>query len=307
MTPETRRQLENQIRACYSSWAHTYFANYYGENSTYPPMHAEVAKRILLTNGVRRLLDAGCGPGSFLQYISDTDIEWHGFDLVPEMTAEANKVVESLGKLDSEVWTGSVLNDESFESPSGVQFDGAVLIGVLPHVPEGSDGLVLRRLLDSVGPGGTLIAEARNALFGLFSLNRPSYELFVQTLIDLDSIKAWADTAAIAVLSEVELDLKSRFAMELPPLRVGAENELGYDEVLSRTHVPFELEEVARQSGWVDVKIHYAHFHALPPMYESQFPDFYRKIGILREDPKDWRGLVMASTFLISGKKPVET
>ena len=51
------------------------------------------------------------------------------------------------------------------------------VIGVLPHVPKGSDVEVVGNLRDSVGDGGLVVVEARNQLFALFTFNRYTYEL----------------------------------------------------------------------------------------------------------------------------------
>jgi len=307
MSQDSHGRLEAQIRSCYASWAHSYFDDYYQGVHAYPPVHAQVAKQIFIANQTRVLLDAGCGPGSFLRHIADVQMEWHGFDLVPEMANEAVRVARSLGRDNSDIWVGSVLRDESFRSPRGIEFDGAVMIGVLPHIPYEEDQSVLRRLKDSVCPGGTLVVEARNALFGLFTLNRPTFDIFTKTLMNLDSVRETLDSDEVHILEEIEADLSSRLAMNLPPMRTGSGNSLGYDEVLSRTHVPFELEKSAKLAGWVDVELHYAHFHALPPMYEKRMPERFQDLSLDRENPTDWRGVVMASTVLVSGKRPIET
>jgi SAM-dependent methyltransferase len=307
MSGEDRSKLEEQIRACYASWANSYFQDYYDNPHSYPPTHAEVVKEILLANQTKVILDAGCGPGSFLRYIADTEMEWHGFDLVPEMTAEAARVAQQQGRGNSEVWIGSVLRDESFSSPRSVKFDGAVMIGVLPHIPIEEDQKVLKRLRDAVVPGGTLIAEARNALFGLFTLNRPTFHLLTETFMNFQTVRKTSEEETLRILDEIEKDLSSRLAMNLPPKRTSSGNGPGYDDVLARMHVPFELQKSAQQAGWDEVEIHYAHFHALPPMYEGRFPDVFRKLSLDREDSRDWRGIVMASTVLVSGKRPFET
>ena len=167
------------------------------------------------------MLDAGCGPASFLRALDPDEFERFGFDLTPEMVAEAQRVLGGRG----EAWEGSVLDREAYR---GAPYDAAVCVGVLPHVPPEADEVVLRNLTAAVRPGGLVVVEARNALFGLFTLNRPTYELFRDVLI--------------RDRSDEELEpLRERLRMDLPPVRGGKADEPGYDEVLSRTHVPFEL------------------------------------------------------------------
>ena len=303
MTISERSLVENAVAACYSTWADNYYDRYYGSDAPYPPVHADIIRDMLLAEGVTKVLDAGCGPASFLQHIIDTPIEWHGFDLTSQMIDEAIIVTRRLGRTESEAWVGSVLDDSAFRSPSGINFDGAIMVGVLPHVPAEADESVLRSLHDSVSPGGTLIAEARNGLFGLFTLNRPSFTLFSETLIGWDQMLSQSNDDEGAVLIGLREALAAHFRMDLPPVRPGQGGQLGYDEVLSRTHIPFELAESARLAGWLEVTLHYAHFHVLPPMFEAMVPETYRRASVAMENPDDWRGLVMASTVIVKGRR----
>jgi SAM-dependent methyltransferase len=86
-------ELEARIRACYSTWSHTYFDEYYGEGAPYPPVHRELLKELLRDAGATSVLDAGCGPASFLRDLVDSDLRLAGFDVTPEMVAEARRVL----------------------------------------------------------------------------------------------------------------------------------------------------------------------------------------------------------------------
>jgi SAM-dependent methyltransferase len=297
--------LEKKISACYTTWADNYYDQYYGDAAQYPPVHADLILKLIESAGVKTLLDVGCGPASFLRHMSKSKIEWHGFDLTPEMVEEGARILASLGRYESSIWVGSVLDDHAFTPKSkNIGFDGAVMIGVLPHIPEDEDVHVLKRMHDAVLPGGILIAEARNALFGLFTLNRPSFNLFNERLIDWGLLKTCASKSDQVKLDSLREAISGLFRMDRPPIRLGKKNEPGYDEVLSRTHVPFELADQAKRAGWQEVEIKYVHFHILPPMFEYLVPDLYREASLKLENSSDWRGMVMASTFLIVGRRP---
>jgi SAM-dependent methyltransferase len=306
MSGEDTSRIERAIAACYATWADNYYDQYYGAAAAYPPVHADVILTTLQDAGVRTVLDVGCGPASFLKHMGDAPIAWHGFDLTPEMVEEARRVAVAMGRPDSRVWVGSVLDDAAFTPPDAVAppCDGAVMVGVLPHIPADEDEAVMRRLLGAVEPGGLMIAEARNALFGLFTLNRPSFEMYVERLLDWPSLIAQAEGDEAAILTGLKEALAARFRMDLPPIRGGKAGEKGYDEVLSRTHVPFELADAARRAGWIEVELLYTHFHALPPMFERAVPRLFRAASLAMENPRDWRGMVMASTFLVTGRRP---
>lgn len=305
MSEAEKDKVERAIAACYATWADNYYDQYYGEAAAYPPIHADLILDCLVKGGVRRVLDAGCGPASFLKHMGNTPIEWHGFDLTPEMVEEARRVADSMGRKTARTWVGSVLDDGAFTPPgASIGFDGAVMVGVLPHIPEAADEAVLRRLKDAVEPGGLMIAEARNALFALYTLNRPSFELFASRLIDWPALMSQGSAEEAATLNGLREALAARFRMDLPPIRTGKAGEAGYDEVLSRTHVPFELADAAKRAGWADVELLYVHFHALPPMFERAVPGLFREASLAMENPRDWRGVVMASTFLVVGRRP---
>jgi SAM-dependent methyltransferase len=273
----SEEDFEATVRECYSTWGESYYDEYYGEGAPYPPVHRELLKSLLHEAGARSVLDAGCGPASFLRELADEDLELCGFDLTREMVAEAQRVLGDRGR----VWEGSVLDPEAFGGP----YDAAVCVGVLPHVPAAADGRVLANLHAAVRPGGLVVVEARNQLFALFTLNRYSYEFFRDELIRPDD--------------ETVLEpLKERFRMDLPPVRTGKDREPGYDEVLSRTHNPFVLAEAMAGAGFHDVRRLFYHFHDVPPLLDPSV-----EASLAREDPSDWRGHFTASAFLLAGTR----
>ena len=292
--------VEASIRACYSTWGETYFDEYYGPDAPYPPVHVDIVLRVLEEGGVRRLLDAGCGPASMLRLV-DGAVDRYGFDLTPEMIREARRVLGDQGVPEDHLWEGSVLDPAAFRPPAdGAGYDGAICIGVLPHLPDGTEADVLTNLRDAVRPGGTVIVEARNQLFSLFTLNRYTHELFLGELIPVDRLRAFSgeDTAAIDAAIEA---VGAMFRTDLPPIRGGKADEPGYDEVVSRTHNPLVLRDQMAAVGFDDVRILFYHFHALPPLASAPVAAVAQRASLELEVPDDWRGLVMASAFLLVG------
>jgi hypothetical protein len=113
-----------------------------------------------------------------------------------------------------------------------------------------------------------------------------------------------ADEGERAALERALAALDERFLLDLPPVRTGDDGKPGYDEVLSRTHNPFLLRQQAHEQGLTDVEVLFYHYHALPPMLESVAPDLFRRASLAMEDPRDWRGYVMASAFVLVGRRP---
>jgi SAM-dependent methyltransferase len=271
-------EFEQRVKDCYSTWGETYYDEYYGEDAPYPPVHRDLLIHLLRVAGARRILDAGAGPASFLRDLDADEFERAGFDLTPEMVAEANRVLGGRG----EVWEGSVLDRVAYR---GGPYDAAVCVGVLPHVPPEADAAVLANLRDAVRPGGLVVVEARNELFALFTLNRYTFDFFRESLLP-------------DVPAERLEPLKELLRMDLPPIRSGKADEPGYDEVLSRTHNPFVLRTQAENAGLQDVRTLFYHYHDVPPMLG---PSIERSVAL--EDPEDWRGHFLASAFLVTGRK----
>ena len=261
-------------------------------------------RRRLDDDGARSVLDAGCGPASMLRDLAAPGRELHGFDLTPEMVVEARRVLGAMGVPPERVWEGSVTDRAAYRPLPGGGYAAAVCFGVLPHIGEQDDLAVLRNHADCVRPGGTVLVEARNELFALFTLNRYSRDLFRRALIDAEGLRARASASERAPLDEALAMLDERFRMDLPPIRKGKADEPGYDEVLSRTHNPFVLRALAEQAGLRDVEVLFYHFHCLPPMAEPLVPALFRAASVAMENPRDWRGHFMASAFIVAGRRP---
>jgi SAM-dependent methyltransferase len=299
------RDPETSVRACYSTWSESYYTDYYGPEAPYPPVHLDLLKRILRAAKVRSVLDAGCGPASILRHLAEEKLDVYGFDLAPEMVAEARRVLASHGVPPDRIWEGSVLSPEAFRPPGakrGRRFDAAICIGVLPHIPAEADVAVIRNLRDAVRKDGLVIVEARNMFFALFTLNRYSYRFFLDELVRPERIAARAEGDESKVRAALT-SLEKHCRTELPPVRRGKTGEPGYDEVLSRTHNPLVLRDQFTAAGLTDVRLLFYHYHCLPPMFENEMPELFRRQSLQMEDPEDWRGYFMASAFLLAGRR----
>jgi SAM-dependent methyltransferase len=291
---------EDPIKACYSTWGESYFEDYYGAGASYPPVHLELIRRLVREAGAKRLLDAGCGPASILRVLAADGVETYGFDLTPEMVREARRVL-AVGE--DRIWEGSVLAAEAYRVPAvGASYDAALCVGVLPHIPAETLPTVFAHIHGAVRAGGLVVVEARNQLFGLFTQNRPSYQLILDELIRADELKRKAGDRAGELQALLD-DYRQHFRMDLPPVRGGKAGEPGYDEVLSRTDNPLVLRETFASAGFTNVRVLFYHYHCLPPMLGARLPDFAREQSLAMEDPGDWRGYFMASAFLLAGER----
>jgi 2-polyprenyl-3-methyl-5-hydroxy-6-metoxy-1,4-benzoquinol methylase len=298
-------QIEARIKACYSTWSERYYAEYYKSDAAYPPVHTDIVRELLRAEDIQSVLDAGCGPASMLRDLADLGLDLYGFDLTPEMVTEAQRIMSGHGLTADRIWQGSVLEGAPFTAaPDGrKRFDAGICFGVLPHIPAGSEAAVIANFKQVIRPGGLVAIEARNELFSLFTVNRYSRAFFQDRLLAADGLRQRAG-AELEGLDQALQQLDERFRMDLPPVRKGYDTEPGYDEVLSRLHNPFELAQLARTQGLVDVRVLFYHYHALPPMLQASAPELFRRESLAMEDPNDWRGHFMASAFILVGRVP---
>lgn len=299
-----RESVESSIKHCYSTWGTSYYSDYYGPDAPYPPVHLDLVQRLVSERGVRRLLDAGCGPASMLRHFVEPGREVYGFDLTPEMVTEARRVLADAGVASDHVWIGSVAAGADFADSTGsADYDCVLCSGVMPHIPEGIEQDVIENIRGALKPGGYAIVEARNELFSMFTLNRYSHEFYLKQLLPVDVLQKQAGEerdGLKAALAQVE----GMFRTDLPPIRQGKETEPGYDEVLSRTHNPLLLQQRFLASGFRDVQLHYYHFHCLPPMVSGHAPRLFREVSLQMENnSQDWRGLFMASAFFVVAQR----
>ncbi len=304
MSAPENNSVEHAVKHCYSTWGTSYYDDYYGEAAPYPPVHLDLVKRLVADRAPSRLLDAGCGPASMLRHLIAPGRDVFGFDLTPEMVAEAKRVTVGLGLPEDRIWQGSVGAAKDFSGPDGrAGYDCVLSCGVMPHIPETIENDVIANIHDALQPGGVAIVEARNELFSMFTLNRYSRDFYFQKLLAIEGLKQTAaderpglDTA----LTQVE----NMFRNDLPPVRRGKDGEPGYDEVLSRSHNPLLLQRQFLAHGFSSARLYYYHFHCLPPMVSGHAPRLFREASLLMEaDPQDWRGLFMASAFFIVAQR----
>ena len=206
---------------------------------------------IITSHGVRTLLDAGCGPASFLRSLFSTQIKLYGFDLTNEMVNEAKRVFSLAGHDQDSIWEGSVLDKNAY-TPPGVltppNYEAVICTGVLPHIPEEMEETLFMYLYQNVATGGIVIIEARNALFSLFTLNRHSFDFFSKDLLQADELRSKASGDEKFVEDSLDL-IGERFRMDLPQVRKGNGEDPGYDEILSRMHNPFVLSNKLESAG----------------------------------------------------------
>ena len=93
----------------------------------------------------------------------------------------------------------------------------------------------------------------------------------------------------------VESELEKRLNLQLPQGEIHPE----------AFHVPFEIVDIARDLGLDQPRVIPFHFHAGMPAIESEVAQAYRLDSVaLEDDSSGWKGLFLASAFLLHAKRP---
>jgi SAM-dependent methyltransferase len=253
--------------------------------------------------GARSVLDCGCGEGTPIRRIHEQGIEVWGFDFEPAMVELARENLGEIG-LGDRVWHGDISDPESLRPPDvdvPETVDVCTAMGVFPHVAD--EIAALEGMASKIGPGGKLLIEFRNELFALFTLNRYSLEFFRDELIDFAAARDRHPDQA-ATLDEVQRELATFFRVDQPPRRTGDSDAPGYDEIEAKFRNPLVIGELFAAAGLVVDRIHYYHFHAFPPLFESRAPALFRTLSLeLEHDRADWRGAFMCSAFVVEASR----
>jgi 2-polyprenyl-3-methyl-5-hydroxy-6-metoxy-1,4-benzoquinol methylase len=295
-SPEALSQM-GSVAAHYDTVAADYHLQYRREQlntvAEYPANYFRLQMLVnrLASLGARRVYEVGVGEGTPLLTLAGMGIEVAGCDISEAMVEQARARIVQAGLPPSTVSWGDIQDCVTFAHHlRNGPFDAVIAAGVLPHVA--NDSLFLENVRMLLRHGGTALVEFRNKLFSLFTFNKKTKEFIVEDLL------RGVDPAVAQVVAE---DLESRLAMDQPEIRATPSDDApGYDAILSKFHNPFELVDEFQRNGFIDVRIHWYHYHPAPPMLEPALGDAFRRAAFaLEHDPSDWRGYFLCSAGVV--------
>jgi 2-polyprenyl-3-methyl-5-hydroxy-6-metoxy-1,4-benzoquinol methylase len=279
-----------------STYADQYDPDKIWTNEEYPANYfrLQLVRQILQDRGVQSVYELGAGEGTPLVTLAQDGIRVSGNDLSPEMITLGKKNFADHGLDPTDISLLDVQNLDAVraERERLGQFDAVMALGVIPHVENESDFIAAMDMF--LPPGGTLILQFRNSLFSMFTFNRLTKELILDSLLD---------GVSDPIRRVVEQDLDSRLAVDKPPLRTRPTGD-GYDQILSKFHNPFELSELVASFGYENLGYRWYNYHPTYPMIANQVdPTAYRQAQIDLEGDTGWRGMFMCSAGLIIATK----
>jgi len=150
----------------------------------------------------RRLLDVGCGDGTFARSLAARGARGDGVDPNPEALAVARERVPA----------GTFLAARAEALPfRDVSFDGAVFVNSLHHVPKPAMHRALREAARVVGPAGRVVVVEPLAEGSFFLALRPvEDETDVRTAAQ-EVIRQGVESGAFEQLKRVDYARRERF------------------------------------------------------------------------------------------------
>lgn len=290
-----------RVEDYYGAVAGDYFRQYQRENLRdsvdYPAnyMRLQILVRLLADAGSKSVYEVGVGEGTPLATMAAMGLRVAGCDISGEMVSHARETFAAAGLAGDAIEWGDIQDATTIAGQlAGGKFDAVVAAGVMPHIR--NDELVLRNIGMIVRPGGKVLIEFRNKLFSLFTFNRYTKEFILDDLL--------RDVAA-PLKDRVSADLDRRLAIDLPPARSRTSDaeDPGYDDILARFHNPFELVETFARCGYTNVRVHWYHYHPVPPMLEAGVEAAVREAAFALEHENSWRGYFLCSAGVIEADR----
>jgi 2-polyprenyl-3-methyl-5-hydroxy-6-metoxy-1,4-benzoquinol methylase len=287
-----------QAKDFYDSAAEEYYKIYQPEKLLYRDGAADYFRlqmviRLLTEFESKSVFEVGVGDGTPLAYMHKLGLRVGGCDISEKMVEVSSRCFKELGFDKSPVFLADVEN--SLDLVSGLsadKHDVVLAMGVMPHI--NNDLLALRNMHALLKPGGKLLVEFRNALFSLFTFNRYTHDFIVDDLLK-DVTKPIRD--------KVSESLQGICRMDMPPVRDVAPDGSGpgYDLIQAKFHNPLELPDLLGKSGFGEIKNHWYHFHAAPPMLSDLLGDALDEESMKLEHggTDDWRGNFLCSAVLV--------
>ena len=257
--------------------------NYYDEREGNPYKHNLTILKSILKNydKTKTILDLGCGTGIPLIEFLKMGFSAKGCDFTDSAISiskskmrKNNYDEKSVFKLDIE--DSSTLTNE--------KFDIITSVGVFPHVADEKQALENTKKL--LNKHGIVLLQFRNDLFNLFTLNAYS-ENFFKRLIDFDTLP-----------DDFKKHLNEFYKKTLLAETINA--QFG---ILSKFHNPLTIQnELFSPLGFIVKNIYFFHYHRLPPIFQKNDTKLFRKLSDEIENPNDWRGNFLASSFIVEAE-----
>lgn len=256
---------------------------YYDKNEGNPYKHNLNVLKLILKNyrNKKTLLDVGCGTGIPLIKFLKMGFDAKGFDFIDTSVRLTQDNLQKHGYGVNLVFKADIENSSTLPSK---KFDIITSVGVFPHII--NDKGALRNMKKILNENGLVLLQFKNDLFNLFTLNAYSEDFF-KRLIDYRSLPK-------SLKKDIDIFYKQKLSAQSINSQFG---------ILSKFHNPLTIKnELFEPTGFTVKNIHFFHYHRLPPIFQVNHNKIFRKLGDEMESPNDWKGYLMASSFIVEAQ-----
>lgn len=229
-----------------------------------------------------KLLDAGCGTGVPLIEFLKMGFDAYGFDFTHSGITRTHMKLMFAGYTENRAWIADMEKPETLPKE---KYDIIVSVGAFLHLVD--EAGALRNLAQILNDDGTVFIQFRNDLFNMFALNAYSIDYY-KRLVHFDTLP-----------KELKKEVENFWAKRFNAPGINAEFS-----IISKFHNPLNIgASLFEPAGFKIKNIHFFHFHPLPPNLELKNKATFRALGDAIENPHDWRGHFVASSFIVEAEK----
>ena len=235
----------------------------------------------------KKIIDAGCGAGMPL-----INIKKKGYNIVGYDKAK-NMIIEAKENLKKNRLSPDLVFYDDFENPKKIKNNSAdCILGMGTFYYAKSVNKTLLKQKKILRQNGRLIFSLRNRLFDIITLNNYTKK-FLDEIYEVKKLKKeW--------INKYKNLTKSFTDRKKIKLEKNIDEEGVYNHV---PHNPLTITHEMSKIGLSVEGIYFYHYHEFPPIFEKYDKYYYRKISWKIEKPLDWRGFLLASTFIVDCKK----
>lgn len=238
----------------------------------------------------KKVIDIGCGTADPLIAMRKAGHDVHGFDYAEEMVEVARQNVVKAGYPEDIVFRD---NMEDITNAKSGEYDCAIALGAVYYARD--FGKTISSIANLLPSGGHMIITLRNDLFSMFSMNDYSVEYMYRTFFPKDKLSS---------------DLREKLDRMMEERHKVEDVERAFetiDDKLVHTynHNPLTVQaDILSPHGLQQQGLYFYHFHALPPIFEHSDKEEFRRLSAeFENNPADWRGIFMCSTFIVHAQK----
>ncbi len=271
------------------------------EKFNVPRARNEFVLKVAELTGAARTLDAGCGSGELVLALAEQGRTAVGLDFSPEMIDLARDQARARGLDQARFVCASVL-DYQFEGP----LDLVSANGLIEYFSGEELVRFVDRMVEALGPGGSLVVGSRNRLLNLFSLNE--YTVQEMTAGHLESLLR--EAVVIAEAEDQAGLIEALGRIEAAPHQrssVPSDRVEGDVQVANRLqYTPAQLVQFLAGRGFEVVTIEPVNVHAAVPRFKRAFPRCHTELAYLLSDytSRTTTLLPFGSTFMVWARRP---